>query len=157
MGYISSCIENINNTRFDPMPANRVRTDIVKAVCCDGSVYVVTKSGRILTNNELARKVIYTGTGSDFHGVRALRALGVITADEQKRHGEGKRRRDANYAKCRAVNHAATEFAEAGIRLTPRQKRQLETMITGIDTDLLPWFVKKEERAAAKAAAGVKA
>ena len=153
MGYISSCIEKINDTRFGPMPTNRVRTDIVKAVVFDGVVYVVTKAGRILTNGELSRKVCYTGTASDFHGVKALRSLGVITADEQKRHGEAKRRRDANYAKYCAVNHAATEFAEAGIKLTPRQQRKLQFMKDTVDFDDLPYFVKKEEREAAGAKA----
>lgn len=160
MGYISSCIKKIDDTRFGPMPANRVRTDIVKAVVFGHVVYVMTKTGHILTNGELNRKVCYTGTGSDNHGVLALRALGVITADEQKRHGEAKRRRDANYAnyaKYCAVNHAATEFAEAGIELTPRQKRKLQFMKDTVDYDDLPWFVKKEERDAAKAAAGAKA
>ena len=157
MGRIGSCIEKIDDVNFEPIPLNRVRADIVKVVCVNHVVYAMTKTGRVLTNGELNHKVCYTGTGSDYHGVRALRALGVITADEQVRHGEPKRRHDANYAKYRAVNHAATEFAAAGIKLTPRQKRQLETMEAAIDHDDLPWFVKKEERAATKAAAGAKA
>ena len=155
MGRIASNVKKIGAVSFEPMASNRVRSDVVKAVCFGGAVYLLTKTDRIFTNSELGRKAVYTSTGSDFHGVRALQALGIITAEERLRHGEGKRRHDVNYAKYRAVNHAAKEFADAGIALTPKQKEKLQIMKDCIDFDDLPWFVQKEARQLA-AAAGAK-
>ena len=144
MGRIISSCKKIAGVRFEHITNKRARSDAVKAVCIDGAFYVLTKAGRIFTNSELGRKAMFAGTGSDYHGVVALRELGIITADEQRDHGEGKRRHDANYARYVAVTRAAKAFAEVGIELTPKQKEKLQIMKDSIDFDDLPWFVQKE-------------
>ena len=138
MGHIKSCVEKIDNIRFEGIPLRRPRTDIVKAVVLDQGSFWLTRKGQILTTSELRRGICICGTGSDYVGIRALLLLGVITADEAKRHGNQYRENERNIARYRAATAEISKLEEVGIKLTASQKQRLEDAKAKCDFDTLP-------------------
>lgn len=144
MGFMSSCIEKIDAVRFERFPPKRVVNNL-RVVAIGHALYGLGPKGTIYTTGELAGKVCYTGTASDYHAVLALRAFGLITADEAKRHGESKRLQDKAFDDYRAVNCEIERLTSAGIRLTKAQKSALEEMRKALDVKRLPYFIKADD------------
>lgn len=144
MGYIKSCVKKIDNIRFEGIPLRRPRTDIVKAVVLDQGSFWLTRKGQILTTSELRRDICVCGTGSDYVGIKALLSLGIITAAEAKEHGKQYAENDINIARYRAANAELSKLTEIGIKLTRKQKRQLEEAKAKCDFDTLPWYLKQK-------------
>lgn len=144
MGHIGSCVKKIADIRFEGIPLRRARTDIVKAVVLDRGSFWLTCKGQILTTSELRRGICVCGTSSDYVGIKALRCLGVITADEAKQHGKQHVENDVNIARYHAANAELSKLTEIGIKLTQKQKRQLEEARAKGDFNTLPRYMKQK-------------
>lgn len=143
MGMLGSPIEKIRGFHFSPFPANRlVAPKLVIAVGCH--VYAIGAKGTLYTTGEMAGKVCYCGTGSDYHAVMALLAFGMITPKEAYVHGEEKRKRDKAFTAYRALTCETEKLTDAGITLTAGQKAKLEKLRKGLKVKDLPYFVQGE-------------
>lgn len=143
MGMLSSSVEKIKGFHFEPFP-KRVLHNLPKVVLVQHNIYAIGKNGAIYTTGEMSNKVCYCGTGSDYHAVKALHILGLITAEEMRRHGEEKRVRDRHLEMYRAVTCRFDDLAKAGIEMTSAQRRQLAAMKKKIDPRQLPYFLQGE-------------
>lgn len=141
MGMLSSCIKKIEAVRFEPFPSNRA-VAVEKLVRIDHCVYALGPRGTLYTTGELAGKVCYTGTNSDYSAVRALLAFGLINKAEAVMHGENKRLQDKMFDEYRAVVTNVECLTKAGIKLTPKQKQTLADMRKRLDVKRLPYFVQ---------------
>lgn len=144
MGCMGSCIKKIEAVRFAPFPAKKPLNNL-RAVVIGHIVYAIGPKGTMYTTGELAGKVCYVGTSSDYHAVLALKALGVITAEQAKLHGEARRVQDKALHELRAVNCNIEALTSAGIKLTKGQKTRLEEMRGAIDKQQLPYYIPKTE------------
>lgn len=144
MGCMGSCIKKIEAVRFAPFPAKKPLNNL-RAVVIGHIVYAIGPKGTMYTTGELAGKVCYCGTSSDYHAVLALKALGVITPEQAKLHGELKRVQDRAFDEFRAVNCNIEALTAGGIKLTKGQKARLEEMRKAINVKRLPYFIPKTE------------
>ena len=144
MGMLGSPIGKIQAVRFSPLPANKVVSGISKLVCTDYCTYALGKNGTVYTTGELAGKVCYVGTGSNYHAIKALKLLGVITADEAERHGAEKRMQDDAHVAYRAATMELEKLTDAGIKLTPGQKAKIASMRKRVEVKSLPYYVQDE-------------
>lgn len=144
MGCLGSVVPKIDAIRFSPFPANKVVTGLTKLVCIGHCTYGLGAKGTVYTNGELAGKVCYTGTGENYHAVKALRLLGLISAEEAKKHGELKARQDLNLERYRAATAEIECLTEAGIKLTRGQKAKMAEMGKLVDVKYLPYWLGKK-------------
>lgn len=144
MGSLESCVKKISDVRFAPFPAGGVKRDIACVVTVRGYIYALGKDGSLYTNSEMSRKVHYCGTSENYHAVTALRLFGVITKDEAKQHGKRAAEQDSLFNEYRAVTCEIERLTDAGIKLTPKQKRILAEMKNRCDVKRLPYFVQGE-------------
>lgn len=144
MGHLTSCVQKINDLRFETFPLKRALTGVFKCVCVNGIVYALNKRGIVYTNGEMGGKVCYCETGSNYHAVEAVQLLGLISKEEAEKHGEKRRAQNEAYIVYRAATCEVSTLAAVGIKLTASQKRRLSAMKQKLDVTKPPYFLKEE-------------
>jgi len=147
MGTIGSCIQEVENVRFEPFPGRPIKT--AKSIRIDRSVFSVSERNPsiIYTTDHISSKIYLVGTTSDSSPLKALEKLGYINKEQRMKHGERARISNEMAIKAMAVYEIIPKIKDIGIKLTKSQKKTLDRQIKTIDLDLLNnWMRKKIEK-----------